>query len=110
MNEATDEIIDRLSDAVIVVDGSSRVIRSNAAAEHLFEQGDPIRSSGGRLHIASQVESQLEKLDGKSPALIIQGYGNHRNLRNNTKMENLTKIDKLDNMVENPDRFEKAEF
>ena len=55
------------------------------------------------------VDSHIEKPKDGNPSLLIQGFDNHRNLRNNANMENLAKIDKLDNLVENPDRFNKID-
>ncbi len=51
-----------------------------------------------------EVESKFVKEGDSPPSLKITGYNNHKNLRNNLKLENQQKLDKLEDMI---NRFEK---
>ena len=84
-------------------------------AKGYSEPTSKITDSLERLEIARNilakcdVYSEMETPKIGNPSLLIKGYDNHRNLRNNTHMENLAKTEKLDNLIEKPDRFEKTD-
>jgi DNA-binding CsgD family transcriptional regulator/PAS domain-containing protein len=50
--------LDRLADAVLVVDASARIVRANAAGRAMFEAAGPLRAKAGRLRAGQDGESE----------------------------------------------------
>lgn len=79
---------------------TSRLVDKNPARLKLAR--DLLKKNG--------VDATLKpKSDKLGPHLQIKGKDNHQNLYDNLKPENPTSIDRLENLLRNPDRFEKKD-
>ena len=81
-------------------DPTSRLVDKNPARLKLAR--DLLKKNG--------VDATLKpKSDKLGPHLQIKGKDNHQNLYDNLKPENPTSLDRLENLLRNPDRFEKKD-
>lgn len=67
--------LDRLGDAVLVVDATGRVVRGNAAAHGMFEAGDVLWARDGRLRAGREAETtRLRRLiaDAAGPSVAAR--------------------------------------
>jgi len=67
----TSAALDRLDDAVLIVDGMGRIVRGNAAAERMFRANGPLRARVGRLSACRDADtSRLRALivDAAAPS------------------------------------------
>jgi DNA-binding CsgD family transcriptional regulator len=70
LDELCNAALDRLSDAILVVDRSARLVRYNAAAQRMLILSRPLRMRHGRLH--SEEEAQTARLHGLIEANALQ--------------------------------------
>ena len=54
----TTAALNKLSDAVLLVDQDGRVVRHNAAAERMFNKGEILHSISGRLHAGNNFATE----------------------------------------------------
>jgi PAS domain-containing protein len=69
--------LDRLTDAVLVVDAGTRIIRVNVAAEDMFASSSALGSKSGRLHATDESNTtKLRKLIDDAARIRRQDDGN----------------------------------